>query len=190
MKENLIVFLDIDGVLNTHEILEDSMCGQIHRDKMLRLNRILKVTGAKVVLSSAWRYIIHRGDATLEGMDWLLRSHGMMANRLIGVTPPDTMVRGIYDGIPDHWPLENERGDQIARWIIGEGWKHYGENGRHVVIDDLDLGISEAGHPFVKTDGGIGLTDDDASRAIEFLWKGDQSGSRIVEAIREGRITV
>jgi hypothetical protein len=86
-----LLFLDIDGVLNAHESDPDVLCGPIFRDKVRLLNRILRATDAKVVLSSAWRYIVHRGEATLQGMDWLLRSHGMLANRLIGVTRPDTM---------------------------------------------------------------------------------------------------
>jgi hypothetical protein len=104
------------------------------------------------------------------GMEWLLRSHGMLADRLVGITRPDTMIeRPAYDGCPESWLHTNERGLQIRDWIVGEGWQHYGETGRHVVIDDMDLGISEAGHPFVQTDGSVGLTDADADRAIAVL---------------------
>jgi hypothetical protein len=167
---NLFVFLDIDGVLNAHEWNPEVLCGQIHPDKVARLNRILRATGARVVLSSAWRYIVHRGEANLMGMEWLLRSHGMLADRLVGITRPDTMIeRPAYDGCPESWLHTNERGLQIRDWIVGEGWQHYGETGRHVVIDDMDLGISEAGHPFVQTDGSVGLTDADADRAIAVL---------------------
>lgn len=165
-----LIFLDIDGVLNGHEFDPECLCGAIHRDKMARLNGILRATGARVVLSSAWRYLIHRGEMNLKGMEWLLRSHGMLADRLIGITRMDTMIeRPAYSGMPESWPHTDERGRQISEWIVGEGWKHYGEAGRHVVIDDLDLGISEAGHPFVRTDGTVGLTETDADRAIEML---------------------
>jgi hypothetical protein len=167
---NLFVFLDIDGVLNGHEYAPECLCGQIHREKVGRLNRILRATGARVVLSSAWRYLVHRGEMNLMGMEWLLRSHGMLAGRLAGITRMDTMiVRPPYNGSPGSWPLTDERGRQISEWIVGEGWTHYGESGRHVVIDDLDLGIRAAGHPFVQTDGKVGLTEDDADRAIETL---------------------
>jgi hypothetical protein len=37
------------------------------------------------------------------------------------------------------------------------------------VVDDLDLGIREAGHPFVQTDGAVGLTVADAERLVELL---------------------
>lgn len=169
MSGSAFVFLDIDGVLNAHESDPEVLCGQIHKDKVQRLNRILRETGAMLVISSAWRYIIHRGESNLMGFEWLLRSHGVLAGRLCGITRKDTMVRGAYSGDPKEWPQENERGRQISDWIVGEGWAAYGESGRHVVIDDLDLGITEAGHPFVMTDGKVGLTDADAERAIRLL---------------------
>lgn len=161
-----ILFLDIDGVLNTHEFDPDVLCGQIHRDKVGLLNGILRATGAKVVLSSAWRYILYRGESNLMGLEWLLRSHGMLAGRLVGITRPDTMVRGdTYSGRPNEWPQANERGRQITDWLEANG----GLPRRYVVIDDMDLGIKEAGHPFVQTEPTVGLTRDDAERAVRIL---------------------
>jgi phage terminase Nu1 subunit (DNA packaging protein) len=37
------------------------------------------------------------------------------------------------------------------------------------VIDDQDLGIHAAGHPFVKTNGKYGLTDRDVAKAIRLF---------------------
>lgn len=161
-----LLFLDIDGVLNAHEWDPEVLCGQIHRDKVQRLNHVLRTTGAMVVMSSAWRYIVHRGEANLAGMDWLLRSHGMLAGRLIGITRPDTMREGTgYDGVPMSWPVTDERGQQISDWLIENG----GSRRRYVAIDDLDLGITAAGHSLVQTDERIGLTDADAERAVAIL---------------------
>ena len=157
-----VIFLDIDGVLNAHEYDPEVLSGQIRRDKVDLLNRILKVTGAKIVMSSAWRYLVHRGECSLKGPEWLLRSHGMLANRLIGVTRTDTqLIRGRYDGT-QHWPADNERGQQISDWLVDNTVDAY------VVIDDLDLGISGM-HPFVHTDGTVGLTEVDAEKAINIL---------------------
>lgn len=164
---NPLIFLDIDGVLNTHETDPEVLCGQIHPHKVRRLNQILRATGAKIVLSSAWRYIVHRGEANLMGMEWLLRSHGVLAGRLLAVTRPDRLrTFTTYNGVPAAWPVENERGQQIAEWLADNGGaKAY----RYVVIDDLDLGIITAGHPFVQTDGAVGLTDADVEDAIAIL---------------------
>ncbi len=162
-----VVFLDIDGVLNAHEWDPDVLCGQIHRDKVALLNDVLRSTGAKIVLSSAWRYIVHRGESTLVGMEWLLRSHGLLAGRLAGITRPDTMMPTVYRGEPGTWPLENERGKQIADWL-----RESGSVSAYAVVDDLDLGITAAGHPFVQTDSKVGLTAGDARRLREMLGNG------------------
>lgn len=159
------LFLDVDGVLNCHEFSPDVMCGRIHADKVAMLNLVLRLTGAKVVLSSAWRYIVFRGEANLMGMEWLLRSHGFLADRLIGVTRADTMRTDFaYTGEPSSWPVHNERGRQITDWLA--------ENGpveRYAVLDDLDLGIRDAGHPLVQTNGKIGLQLADAEALIKIL---------------------
>lgn len=169
-----IIFLDIDGVLNAHDFSDVAMSNTIDREKVAILNRILKETGARIVLSSAWRYIVHRGEANLDGMDWLLRSHGVMCGRLIGLTRPDTMMPTTFDGTPCLWPLENERGDQIWHWLTENKY-----NGTYVVIDDggedrvtkewTDLGIDAGMHPVVWTKGNVGLTQADADLAIAIL---------------------
>lgn len=159
-----ILFLDLDGVLNCHEHNPEVLCGQIHKDKVALLNDVLRRTGAKLVLSSAWRYLVHRGDMKLVGLEWLLRSHGVLAGRLIGITRKDTMVREVYNGEPRTWPASNERGQQIADWLAMNR-----RGATYAVVDDLDLGISAAGHPFVQTDGAVGLTAEDADRLVSLL---------------------
>ena len=159
-----ILFLDVDGVLNAHDYDPEVGCGCIYPDKMTLLNGVLRATGAKVVLSSAWRYIVHRGEATLAGMDWLLRSHGLLAGRLVGITRPDTMRESPnYTGVPSSWPVCDERGWQISDWLRDNPADAY------AVVDDLDLGITAAGHPLVRTDGAVGMTKHDARRLVEIL---------------------
>ena len=162
-----ILFLDIDGVLNAHEPFDPVVgCGRIYHDKVEQLNRVLVATGANLILSSAWRYQILNGWCTIEGFSWLLRTHGVLGGRLLGHTAADTMHDGAWDGIPGSWPIHNERGKQIADW-----WLAHPEfrGDRYAVVDDLDLGISEAGHPFVQTNGKVGLTDVDADKLITLL---------------------
>lgn len=164
--ESRVLFLDIDGVLNAHDFCPLAMCGPIHRDKMVILNRVLTATDAHVVLSSAWRYIAHRGEAKLAGLDWLLRSHGLHAGRLVGYTREDTLVAEStreWDG-STAWPQENERGGQILDWLKGRTRVK-----RVAVVDDLDLGITAAGLPLVQTDGKVGLTEADADRLVALL---------------------
>jgi hypothetical protein len=170
-----IVFLDIDGVLNRHYF--DILAGSnlIEASLVQIFNRILLKTKAKIVLSSAWRYIVYRKEANIIGIDWLLRSHGMVGRRLVGVTDEDTMVPH-YDGMKHQiFPLENERGTQIQKWL----WANTVGNSPYVVIDDggfnvktgywVDLGINTVGHPVVWTDSEIGITHENADRAIAIL---------------------
>lgn len=144
-----LIFLDIDGVLNDHRYNEASMSGAILPECVARLNRILEATDARIVLSSAWRYMLIGRAMSVTGFDYLLRTHGVIANRLVGRTCADEEVK--------------ERGWQIHEWR-----KANDHRGRYVVIDDMDLHISPL-HPFVRTDGGCGLADADADAAIRHL---------------------
>ena len=159
-----VLFLDIDGVLNAHEPLcPHVMCGQIHDDKAALLKSVLLETEAKIVLSSAWRYLVLRGEMNLIGINWLFRSHGLPNQSIIDITRADTMQRETWDG-SQPWPVVDERGKQIADWL-----EHNPGIDGYAVIDDLDLGITVAGHPFVQTDGNIGMTAFDGARLIQLL---------------------
>jgi hypothetical protein len=163
MKERPIIFLDVDGVLNGHNFddVEDIQSNSIDPECVEHFNRVLWATDARIVLSSAWRYMILGGAMTLDGFEYLLRTHRIAAKgRLIGTTVADEVIEG--------------RGGQIRHWLNREG------NGcRYVVIDDggattlegiwSDLGIVAAGHPVVWTKGNTGLTEADADRAIGLL---------------------
>lgn len=140
-----IIFLDIDGGLNAgcpDEPFVLPHCAQ-------HFNRIVAATGARVVISSAWRAAVHAGEMTLLGFQRLLRTHRVQC-RVVGVTPEARRA--------------SSRGKQITLWL-----KENGPVGSYVVLDDDDLGIREEGQPFVRTDGGKGLTEQDAIRAIELL---------------------
>lgn len=144
-----LIFLDIDGVLNGHSYNEVSQSNEIKPECVARLNRILQETEARIVLSSAWRYMLVGRAMSLIGFDYLLRTHGVIANRLVGRTAADEEV--------------SERGWQIHQWR-----KENDHCGKYVVLDDMDLHISPL-HPFVQTDGQIGLTDSDVDKAIRLL---------------------
>ncbi len=170
-----IIFLDIDGVLNTHQFNEIAGSNLIDYSKVQLLNKIILATDARIVLSSAWRYIYHRGEANLIGLDWLLRSHGMACvqpppdhtgewneSRIIGVTHYNR-------------PTENERGKQITKWLNNNSSRI----NNYVVIDDggyhpetkvwTDLGIYAEKHPTVWCRSTVGLTEFLATQAIYAL---------------------
>jgi len=162
----MILFLDIDGVLNAHGKLPSGYCG-IDRDKAQLLNFVLhEVPELQLVISSAWRYMMLRGDMTLKGFEYLLLVHGVhCADRLHGHTEADPVCEA------DHFDLDawrtvglKWRAEQIAKYVS----EHKIE--RYAVVDDLDLCVPN----FVRTDDARGLTSEDAYRIIGLL-KGERA---------------
>jgi hypothetical protein len=90
-------------------------------------NRIVKETGAKAVISSSWRSLVHNRSMTLLGFEAMLRTHGVHCY-IIGVTPPDGKVLG--------------RGKQIAAWLTENG-----PTQSYVVLDDDEYEIRDYGPP-------------------------------------------
>lgn len=68
-----------------------------------------------------------------------------------------------FNGDPKTCPVTNERGLQIQDVVDYIGPSKY------VVIDDLDLGITECNHPFVQTNGKVGLQNGHVAQAIQIL---------------------
>lgn len=159
---NRIIFLDIDGVLNGHAATPSGYCG-IDLNRADAFNAIVDRTGAKIVVTSAWRYLVHSGSMTLKGFEHLLRTHGVKGE-VIGVTGRDAMEQG-PDGLV---PTPNQRGLQVTNWL-----REFDEPAAYVVIDDMDLGINDSNHPFVQTVGTSGLSGLDADRAVALLLGSD-----------------
>ena len=150
-----IIFLDIDGVLNDHTLDAESESSTLLPRCVKQFNRILIATDARVVLISAWRYMVLNGAMTLSGMDYLLRTHGVIKGRLIGTTRLD-------------WDTEakTERSRQVTAWRV---MHDPNRNHKRLVIDNDDFGYLGEGHHFLQTDGKIGLTTNDAEDAIKTL---------------------
>ena len=170
-----LIFLDVDGVLNNHRWDREASSTLIDFDKIKLLNQILIRTESHVVLSSAWRYIIHRGEANLTGLDWLLRSHGLMAQRLVGYTSKDTLCPHWDGHTHNYWPVRNERGYQIQKWMNA----NCDVDPNYLVIDNggfdnetkiwTDLGLGANGHPVLWTHPKVGLTATLVEIAVDFL---------------------
>lgn len=182
-----ILFLDIDGVLNGHRFVGEALSCNIVKPCVQELNRIIRVTECKVVLSSAWRYMVTGGAMTVGGFAYMLRTHGAIGawNWLIDTTAPDEHCPecgyrhrkrkrgggfeckytpdGYYECIKCHSP--SHRAAQVKSWLRrNPAW-----SGPHVVVDDDDYEFTASKIPFVQTDGAVGLTRTDADRVIELL---------------------
>ena len=151
-----LLFLDIDGVLNGHDWDEAAQSNRIQYRCVKQLNRIIAATGCKIVLSSAWRYMILKGAMTKTGFEYLLRTHGAVGVRIVDTTCLDEQIESRVDQIRDflvEWP--RFRGEPIEGYCI---------------LDDEDHGFcGRLVEHFVKTDGMVGLTEEDANDVIAIL---------------------
>jgi hypothetical protein len=171
-----LLFLDIDGVLNSHDQHPNGYCG-IHPEKVMLLNGIVEKTNCKIVISSAWRYMILRGDMTLKGFGNLLGTYGASSattRALHGNLPKDRDT----DDLHDRGKLVD---NYIATWM-----SHMSDHCKEpftltaVAIDDgtsghpnhpdgTDLGYEACGIPIVRPIGKRGLQPEEAARVIEML---------------------
>jgi hypothetical protein len=147
-----VLFLDIDGVLNRGGFSSTAQSTSFDPLAITRLNRLLAATGARLVLSSSWRYVILDGTMSLSGFEFLMRTHGLMRGAFYDHTCGDEVVP--------------ERGAQIKRWLAEhnvEGW---------AAVDDQPLQLGDASWRHVRTDPTQGLTDADAARLAAILGGG------------------
>lgn len=162
-----VLFLDIDGVLNGHEWDDEAKSCNIRRECVKHLNRVVRETGCRIVLSSAWRYIVHGGAMTLKGFGYMLRTHGLLADcgamhLIIDLTRKD-------DESIDPLDLkEDERAQQCRDWLK---WRSEFTPvvETFVAVDDEDHKFAAHGIPFVQTDGKRGMTQSDADKLIDLL---------------------
>lgn len=158
---NPIIYLDIDGVLNGHERHPNGYCGM--KPSALRaMNYLLaEVPEAMIVVTSAWRYLVHNQQMTVTGLESLLLTHGLACHRRIaGITGPDE----------PYWPPNptEDYADPSVRVRQIEADVAERKPGRWLVLDDLPLPMDR----LLKTNGGVGLTAWECLRAVEML-RGD-----------------
>ena len=162
---NKVIFLDIDGVLNSNfwndshqrEISDGTL---VDAAKVMLLAELIRTTGARIILHSGWKYWFDdevkpvRKEA--ERLQVMLAEEGLTIS---GITP-------------DHSTEEIRRTKRFSLIKAGEilAWLDaHKEVHKWVVIDDLDLhNVVVEGHQ-VKTDASIGLTMTDVRMAQELL---------------------
>lgn len=161
-----LLYLDVDGVLNDHRPFPNGYNG-ISSDSRQFLNELLKLEpDLRIVLSSAWRYLVHGGGMTLGGLENLLLTHGIDAHqRLVGVTLSDE------DFIPAELTTKVEKraflmdqGCTIrAQQILADVLER--EPAAWVVLDDLPIPIPN----LVQTNGDLGLRAADVLKVRRVL---------------------
>jgi hypothetical protein len=147
-----LVFLDIDGVLNRHRIYSNGYCG-FDPECVENFNKILHAyEDIRIVISSAWRYMLLQHEMKLKGFEYLMLVGGVdCKDRLIGHTKSD-------EEIPT-------RGQQILEWR----YQHIMESPRYIILDDMPFDFKQRGLNHFLTIGGRGLTAQDAEKIIQLL---------------------
>jgi hypothetical protein len=175
-KGDKLVFLDFDGVLNNSEFAahqykndesaQDSMGLDLFDPKAIEyMNRIIDATGAKIVITSSWRYL---GLAKLQKL-WKERGlHG----EIIGMTSLHVVDELILEKGTE-W-LEREtngspRSEEIAHWLKTYDINAtYGINANYVILDDLPM-PKELHALAIQVNPQFGLTDQHVKQAIKIL---------------------
>jgi hypothetical protein len=164
-----LLFLDNDHVLN---------CGDADRwpngrlplckRQIGHLNRILAaVPDLMVVVSSAWRYLVHNGHMKLTGLEQLYMHFGAdVQSRLHGVTDKDPYHHGdpeVEGWTAEDWEREGLkwRDIQIAAYCERHDCYHI------AVIDDLPLPIMRCADTLFQTKRDKGLTAKIADAVIQ-----------------------
>lgn len=150
MRWPSVLFLDVDGVLNT----PDDICcwgsDAVNSKLVDNLIWIMKETGCRVVISSSWRF------SGLENVTRMIVSsvaHQYDKAFLADISSRFIDVTGEMDS----------RKMEILHWVKQNKPKAW------VAVDDMPLGIGSDN--FVKTDEDTGLDSSRARRVIRLLNK-------------------
>ena len=151
-----VVFLDIDGVLNSRAYDRKRNWNEqtdIDETRLPLVKKIVDETGAKIVLSSTWRGHWSKDPALCDG-------DGEYVNETFAKFGLE-----IYDKTPD-LGIDFDRPDEIKAWLnSAEGIESF------VIIDDYRYAWGKLSDRFVKTNPhiGLGLEDEHVRKAIEIL---------------------
>jgi hypothetical protein len=147
-----LIFLDVDGVLNHSNAIgwkrtDESLDWRvIDPDCVFEINRILRETGAKIVLSSVWRL-------SEEGTE--LITECIMEGSIIGKTP----------WIQKKMDMFVDRKEEIKKWLSDN---QMNIKAIAVIDDDIDADLGDG--TFFKTDfENGGLTKEIADNIIKHL---------------------
>jgi len=158
-----VVFLDVDGVLNTTGFNSSQTCTvnpkgapwPLSQELLERFSDFLQQSQANIVVSSNWR----SDTSSLNALWNACCSVGISHRRFIGQTPELRRPQS----------ATNRRADEIARWLNSNRCR-FGVC-QWVAIDDLNL--SRTGPLFathaVQTDPSIGFQAIDVAKAMQLL---------------------
>lgn len=177
-----IIFLDCDGVLNSdktchffHEFYGDNGFGGFFdskveeatdrhvkwgQDLVDNLKYIIDKTDAQIVISSTWR-VTHLPNAFPK----MFAVYGWKNAPVIDKTPRIYNIQNEID-YNQNLPFGKrcERGHEIQYWL-----DRHPEVTNYVILDDNSDMLESQSEHFVQTDERVGLSREDAEKAIKIL---------------------
>lgn len=155
-----VIFLDIDGVLNSEKFLENNKNQPIDRNSVGILKNIIDKTGAVIVMSSGWRLWFDDSMLPHDGYSQCLYEILCEFNiKLFGKTPDFST-----EEIRTRKTFSHVKAKEIIAWLNEHKFVD-----KYVVIDDLDLKNEEINAHLVKINGQVGITEADARRVIDMI---------------------
>ncbi|MBL4934143.1 hypothetical protein JK636_00055 [Clostridium sp. YIM B02515] len=155
-----VIFLDIDGVLNSEEFFRNNPDKIIDRNSVRILKSIIDKTSAVIVMSSGWKLWfddnmmpVHKYSQCL--YDILTESD----IKLFGKTPDFTT-----EEIREKKTFSLVKAKEISAWL-----SEHENASKYVVLDDLDLGDEEIKQHLVRTNPIYGITETDAKMVINMM---------------------
>ncbi|ERI93320.1 hypothetical protein HMPREF1982_01744 [Clostridiales bacterium oral taxon 876 str. F0540] len=155
-----VIFLDVDGVLNSEEFLKNNPDKIIDRNNVRNLKSIIDKTGAAIVMSSGWKLWfdddmmpIHKYSQCLYD---ILTEFDI---KLFGKTPDFTT-----EEIREKKTFSLVKAKEINAWL-----SEHENASKYVVLDDLDLGNEEIKRRLVRTNPMYGITETDARVVISMM---------------------
>ena len=161
-----IVFLDVDHVLtntgidNTSFLSYDPSKYRLSKVNLANLDKVLDTTGASIVIASNWRKFKKPNTAWLFDGKWYKSTlepfKEMYGSKIIDMLP-------VEHGLTKCECLE--------LWFEDNPW--FSKHGKYVILED-DMREGYQAHPIyskhlVLTDFHVGLTIEDASKAVSIL---------------------
>lgn len=162
-NEQKLIFLDIDGCICT------ASTNYLHfdLDTVKRLNKLIAITDADIVVSSSWRSNV----TGLEKLKDIFRINGAIygtnpfsvdaitvpIDKIIGMTPCGVRIKGTNR-------ISYDRSDEIKSWLRSNKYK-----GKYIILDDEDHDLGDLEDHLVLTDSLLGLSDLDVDKALQIL---------------------
>jgi len=162
-----ILFIDIDGVLNTYSKLSANAVwenGKLHvdEDKVKLLSKIVQSADIQLIMHSGWRLFY---DDLMNPISRESEELSKMFFRT-GIIVSGKTTDFSSEEIKQNRKFSLVKAEEIKAWLL-----QHPECENYLIIDDLDLRDAVLKQHQIQPDPALGLTEYDAEKAIKHFSK-------------------